>query len=423
MTTSSEPSPALDFDCICMAFAYYFPTPMIPPGGIGSCLDALHAQGLRPGWSGVLRDGFKIVEDFFLPQRVRKSISRFELAALDFPSESDQPPALSGSKGRVLLTIYPDLNLASLTVLLTARGISSSEVIFLSQCFEGRHDCQVTLPTPSPAGATVVSLPAAIRTYVQWVCSSLGAEVPSGWLENLLDVHARIIEIRGVKGLAYCDPARLIDERPAEFVGLLGADEGWKYIPASEAKQRLQRNWRTRDFLTIHSAHRYLLVLDFSGQDACDYQNDQEVSAERFRVPMEEYFGPVPPLAETAGLLHGSFLTLESVCVQFYLLWFAYEDARHRTPSHLRDLLTLRKKLRKVWFNVLGFQNFEISAFEKIIHQSIAIPRAIQDFRSRIDDIEREIMLAYTRRTNLWIIALTIIGTLISSAALLLSTK
>jgi hypothetical protein len=221
-------------------------------------------------------------------------------------------------------------------------------------------------------------------------------------------IRAKCIEICGfsnsqtnypqseIKGLV---PEKLY--RP--FYGLLTADEGWRFVPAEIAKDRMQLRWSTRSYLDVIAYQNAVLVINLENEN---YKNTQTGIRKKYGHDLDPYFAFSTKIA---GLKNGPLLRLENAFLQLFIINQVSEACKERGSS-IKGIEMNREKLLDAFQNLSCINIPELDILGKKVLKAMKIPRATKDLKENLGTVENSLTLKYNQRINNEIIVLTLVS-------------
>ncbi|MGD8455234.1 MAG: hypothetical protein PVF83_02530 [Anaerolineales bacterium] len=361
---------------------------------------------------------FETAESFFYSEEAKSEFFRLELEGfkIHFPRFLEQPATFSELDASIILTVYPKYNIGLLLLNFCTEGFTVDEMIFLAQCVES-HNFKLKAETPDfiQLDSTEVYLEDIMNVYIKAATSTLAAKNIT-----VQATGSRCVEINGLTDNISVDPQKLYEEHSREFYGLLTCDEGWRFVPESIAREKTQKQWSTRDFLSTISLGVSILSINCSqGERHEEYTNSQQALRKAFGYPIEGYFAFEPRIA---GLNHGILLMIETASIHSFLLDQVLKKTMVSEIKNIKFLLDQQEALIETLSKLQRLRIQEVGALEQNVQESMNVNLKISEVRQRIEDVERILGVKYNQRINNLMIVLTVLGIGIAIVEFVLSS-
>jgi len=379
---------------------YYLPA--------GSCtLDTLPQEDRAQDCTGYRR---KVLED------LETSRSFLYGAGLHFPArrylpefpdlylKSHSVPILHS---HVMLSVYPDASACQVTVCLELGETPVRDFIYL-------HQIQCSEGVKFIAGAESVSVPEICRRVLEryGLRGALGPDT------------AILTELNT---LGDCDGTDNLTDSEARCVyGVLSGDEGWRYVPVSLAKSRLENGWGSRDFALVTAFSGNFALLNFNrGAAYRNYLEQQHGFADHYWGGLNPYFTMD---AATAGVNHGVFFSVEAgMLVKTITDHFidSRQEIRHRTGGYLRKEIKQNKHYRAEMIRTMNrlekVNITELGELDTLVMRSLDTDNRMESIRDLLELLESDLDLMYQTSTNRMVNMLTVLGLILAVAQVLLA--
>ena len=218
----------------------------------------------------------------------------------------------------------------------------------------------------------------------------------------------------------YEDVQSILDEHGSLVYGITCGDEGWRSVPASLAKERMNFQWGSRNFTRLVTFGSNSVFFNLSGsREACSYvQNRKDFDGIYYNGDVNPYFLID---SNTAGVNHGIIFSLEMVLVikticgrvihrqaQFY--------ANNRSLNfEIQKIKAYRGELIVILNKVENLQISEIGELERVLLRSYDIEPVIEKIKYLLEILESELELLYQNSTNRLINVLTVLGLVLAA--------
>jgi len=187
-------------------------------------------------------------------------------------------------------------------------------------------------------------------------------------------VKKRILEIcDSGDGLNLIAAEKFLKMYPGQAYGLMVGDEGWRYVPRTFCRSRIENRWGSRDFVSIITSSNGAISLNFKNTPHHDfYKQMQEKLKNDRKETVEPYLNHNYAIA---GMDHGSFLCLERAVIARLVLDQEYEKLTNSINESNRILCKFTMTrfiwriegsiLKEIYNNFRNLNKFE-SELEKI---------------------------------------------------------
>ena len=353
---------------------------------------------------------FKISEDFLLSGNITSEYYRLQLDSftLEFKSLHKSVSLDQETLINTFLTVYPELDVATIIFNIHLKKCSTDDMIFISQCFEGsRFNFPVGLPQFVVNSKNEYTIDEISKLYVQKISLAVGNN------QQLKTIFkSRCIEIQDVIDSDINDSNEFITKHPQHIYGLLTSDEGWRFVPRNVATEKMALRWRTRNFLYVIPFHRCVLLINFeNGLIHNKYKKFQKMLRSKYGYQLEKYFTFKP---EIAGLNHGPLLILEIASIHYFLLDLELNKIAEEKPKKLNELLRKREDLISAFSKLSWIKIREMGILGQNIHETMLLSNKTDQLYKRLSGIESALNIKYNQRINFWVINLTIIGVVVA---------
>lgn len=231
-----------------------------------------------------------------------------------------------------------------------------------------------------------------------------------------LDRRAWCVELRGSCGNAG-DSARFAD--PRTLYGLATGDEGWRFVPADVAADRLGAPWRTRSFVAIYTMASGIVCVNNKGSDYVDHQN----------MLTQKHFGRLEPYfaldTEVAGLEHGPLLVLERVLIRLAMAdqWLHQVQPLIGSPRgtlSVDDNRLLRGSLDNFLLSLNSLLLPEVDTLEHVVITKMGVERIVSRLDRQAEAIDEETRYSYESQVSVRITRLTVITIILTVVTVVL---
>lgn len=374
----------------------------------------LRKRGLKVSSDDRHSTDFKIVEDFLFPLQINQERLRFKIDDLVISCPNYDESCLLGEPicGELFFVIYQKLQMGVLILNLKLNRSSVDDLIFLRQSLFNRNVFNVVSALLSSGQNNKLSIKQVFEKYAERVSLCFSYDVDK---KNV--VFSSLIEIRQVKNFNLSDPDNLIDLFPIQVYGLLTSDEGWRFVPEKIARNRVNKRWRTRDFLTVISLDNSVLVVNLSNSKRyLDYAESQKSLRITYGYEAEDYFKLNPQIA---GLNHGPLLSLEICSVMRLLLDIYLQPGRQSYPKEIKDFIKERKKILDILTKLSAIDIREIGYMEQMIRKSLQIEKDVQFLNEKLEILERSLLIEYNKKINFKLILMSFLGLIVAVIGIL----
>jgi hypothetical protein len=274
------------------------------------------------------------------------------------------------------------------------------------QSFTGRGHCSAASPlqVKTSDGTDVNSIHEAVVRSI----STFDPRIA----DRALDAgHSWCVELRRETDE---DAGRLERNWPQEYAMTVG-DEGWRFIDADCARQRLGEPWTTRTIVDVRSVGRGVLVVNTKGPD---YIAKQGEFCRNFFGAEEPYFAIN---SRIAGLDHGVLHALERVTIRrvFATAWL--EDVHQaRSEGDVRHRRLVRSTLDQV-SELLNPQLMpEVDSMERMFLERMGLAGLVAQLDRVANSVDEQTRFDYETSVNRKIALLTWLIVLLTLATVVL---
>lgn len=399
----------LEFDDVRLAFLNVFRLPVNESSTREQAIETLKEKRINAEWGIPYSRNIEIAEEFLLPKTIadqyfRLKLNDFELSFVKISKKRSIRIKLLAS---VFLTIYPKIGVGILLFNIRLNQCNVDDLIFLEQSLYGKINLSIVFPPPfRKSQKTNISLGAVAQTYIDSILSAFGIPI-----ENPKILRTICVEIRSLSNFKMSSPEELFEEFPNQTYGLLVADEGWRFVPSETAKARMQLRWRTRNFLSVVTFVRCVILVNLEeNQMHKQYVVSQKQIREKYNQKIEKYF---TYSSEIAGLIHGPLFMLENASVQRFIIESALQTAKQIIEVKLKSvkqILNVREKLSDTLLKLSYIKIPEIGLLGQCVQDAMSISNGIEESKSKLEEVERTLLIRYNQRINRGIIILTIVS-------------
>ncbi len=232
--------------------------------------------------------------------------------------------------------------------------------------------------------------------------------------QDIIDFHC--LEIRKIRK-SKTETASAIEAQdyPQQLYGLLSGDEGWRFVPIETAQKRTEPEWQVRDFCIIIPFGRALLSLNDKPDAYIDFQRANNVGH-------QTYFGM---RSEIACLDHCALPLLLNALFRLSPIIRSYDEIRNMRLFEIdgfKDPVKGKKKKAKLkvlkrrqadiyrLLQILEIDNIrELDLLEEIIVENVGLQSYADALNRDIENLHAAIKQEEDKRTNLIMMALTVI--------------
>ena len=304
----------------------------------------------------------------------------------------------------VLLGIYDDTHVASVSIFFSLQTDSEEELVYLRQI--QTSDIPFTVKDGNTSAKQLAN-----RCFSFLNCDT--DETDSVYL----------IEINDYRGEEDVD--RILDVHARALYGMLTGDEGFAFVGKDCADNRLSNRWSTRNFVKVIAFHENFLLLNLqNSSNAVSYRAHQKDYGNTFYGEPNPYFFLT---CKSAGVNHGLFFTVEtgmvakSIASHVLLTQSRQSQGKHyasasriyQTKMFRRNLILTLKRLEHV-------EIAEIGALEQMVMKGLDLLPLIEKIRHMLDLMESELDMLYQTNTNTLINILTVLGLLLAVVEIVL---
>ncbi|MEE0776364.1 MAG: hypothetical protein U0M15_04810 [Bacillota bacterium] len=215
------------------------------------------------------------------------------------------------------------------------------------------------------------------------------------------------------------NPQEIIEHHSRRLYGIMSGDEGWGYVPKKLAKERIQSQWSSRDFVRFIVFGNSFLLLNLNrGPYFQEYLAHQKDFGTTFYGGLNPYFAMDSAIA---GVNHGILFALEMAMVTKTITdrtmnhHEAYQRSRtndfskdiRKTKDYRRELISTLNRVEHIAMTELG-------ELERIVLDSQRITPVIEKVKYLLEMLESELDLMYQNRTNTLVTILTVAGLILS---------
>lgn len=353
---------------------------------------------------------FQISDDFHLPSGYAlQTFSRFELPgfSMKLPKKEESPTF----DIKVFLSIYHKIGIGVIEFAfdLSNYKFDVDDLIFIEHTLYRERYFELILSNKPKISTDIFtkdkySLRSMMNIYKQTIQKIL----PHREVHNI-ERYAKCIEIRKIlvnNSKTKIEPLDILNISPKEMYGLLCSDEGWRFVPLNLAKERIENNWGSRNFVIAIPHGTGIISVNLWDSDIHKaYRDSQKEIREKFGQKVEDYFYID---FKIGGLAHGFLILLESTLIQRYLIDIIDSDVK-QIPKDLKEIAELHTKLTKIMEKLRFIRIPEMEVIGKKLNDSIGLDTSYTHIQERLDEIESALSIGYNRTINKWIFILTIV--------------
>jgi hypothetical protein len=225
------------------------------------------------------------------------------------------------------------------------------------------------------------------------------------------------VELRGYHGY----PAgRTVSGDPRPFYGLATGDEGWRFVPAELAAERLGEPWGTRVFVAVYPTASGTVCLNAKG---ADYVGHQREFTQRYFGREEPYFALD---SEVAGLDHGTLFALERVVVRLALAdrWLRQVERRPEDLGGPGKAAARTRLLRGSLDDIQQLLNSllppEVDSLERRLVTSMGVDRIIRQLDRQAEAMDEETRYSYESEVSGRVTRLTVVTVVLTVVTIVL---
>jgi hypothetical protein len=406
----------LVFSCPRVATLTIFALNGIREGGsVASVRTRLLAAGLGNVPQSSHEAEFAIAEQFGARQLVQDPHVRLHLGDYRVVlSDSTGAGTTPGIRAYSLLGVYPDLEVGVVMVSMTFDQSTTDQMVFVQQASDGRFPIRVT---PDSIQTKEEDRPQSIAQLTESIIDRTRSALNATGDE--LRFTSRCIEIRSASSdsIAIVDAQDFLSTCAQQVYGLLTADEGWRSVPIEVARQRVQSGWETRSYAAGAAISNAVISICFVESPAFDAALENVSSLRRmYGQKVERHF---LQFSDIAGLSHGPLIPLERVSIQRFILSRILQQDSELRSLRIRDLLVREDEMAKALDRLSYMGIPEFGRRGEVLQQAMQVPALRAETLRRLGDVERYLTARYSERTNLLLIALTVVTVSVGVLALL----
>ena len=353
---------------------------------------------------------FQISDEFHLPSGYAlETFSRFELPgfSMKLPKKKESPTI----KIKVFLSIYHKIGIGIIELAfdLLNYKFDVDDLIFIEHTLYKESGFELILSDkPEISNDIFTKDKYSLRSMVNIYKQIIQKILPLRKVHNI-ERYAKCIEIRKIlvnKSEKKIEPLDILNFFPKQMYGLLCSDEGWRFVPQNLAKERIENNWGSRNFVIAIPHGTGIISVNLWDSDIHEaYRRSQEEIREKFRQKVEDYFSLD---FKIGGLAHGFLILLESTLIQRYLIDIINSDVK-QIPKNHKEIAELHIKLTEIMEKLQFIKIPEMEVIGKKLSDSIGLDASSTHMKERLDEIESAVSIGYNKKTNDLIIILTIL--------------
>ena len=299
----------------------------------------------------------------------------------------------------VLLTIYPETDVAQINISLSIRNATADELVYLKHLHSN--------------GAPLINFDGR-RVSI----NDIYKEVTDALNRMILDKDKTyLLELKRFGNMENVDV--IFDKHSQLLYGILTGDEGWRHYPKELSKERLANQWGSREFIRLISFGSGNIFFNLSKSiPARTYTENRRAFDAQFYGDINPYF-----LIDSnfSGLTHGVFFSLElvmvvkTICNRILRRQAAfYSKDNSNVGRDIKETKRYRGELLVTLNKAEDLSRAEIGEMEKVLLVSQQIDPIIEKLKDLLELVESELDLLYQTSTNKLVNRLTILGLIIS---------
>ncbi|MBQ6841783.1 MAG: hypothetical protein IJO80_01040 [Firmicutes bacterium] len=224
----------------------------------------------------------------------------------------------------------------------------------------------------------------------------------------------------------YTDIEAIHREQLQRLYGFISGDEGYDFVPAELAEERLSSYWSSRDFIRIYASGKAFIFLNLIDSPA-----HQAYLQRQHQFGTATYGGVNPyfllrscPLTVNHGILFSVEFVMMLKALINDVLAFQSEYSNNRNQSYykrIRETREFRRKIIMVLEKVESTAIAEIGQLSNMLLDSQNISPIIDQVKYLLELLEADLSLIYSERNNMLVTALTLIGLLFAAWQIILA--
>ena len=197
--------------------------------------------------------------------------------------------------------------------------------------------------------------------------------------------------------------------------GLMTGDEGYEFVPEELAKERLQNNWGSRDFMRIYAGRQSFLFINLLKTPRQQQYLDRQT---QFGTDIYNSLNPYfymedCPLTVNHGILFSVefAMILRALINEVLAFQSEYKKKSHTSYyKRIKETRELRRKIIQVLEKVEQTEIAEIGELSSILLTSQHIVPIVEQVKYLLELLEGDLTLIYSERNNLLVTILTVLG-------------
>ena len=238
-----------------------------------------------------------------------------------------------------------------------------------------------------------------------------------------MDSRSYLLEITGMAA-DYQTAAEVEQAEAPLLYGLLTGDEGYAFVPRETVDARLAFHWGSRDFIRVYGDEGAFLFLNLlHSTERQHYLERQEVYGNRIYGGVDDYFhmGSCPLTVNHGILFSVEFVMVLKALINWVMAAQSNGAARKSFYRRIRETNENRKRVLTVLHKAEEVAIAEIGALGSILQESQHIAPLVEKVRHMLELLESDLDLMYSKRNNILITALTVIGLIFALVQVLLA--
>lgn len=304
----------------------------------------------------------------------------------------------------IMLAYFPESNITALSFHYGIKETTTDNLIAIRQSGDGRKY--------NFSGTEMSCLELAEK-----VCRNIGIK------ENYCE-HSYLCEITKLGEYKTIDE---IEEKESKrLYGIITGDEGYAFVPAELAKDRLASKWSSREFMNIYAFGQGFLFLNLIGSPIHnDYLNRQTEYGTKIYGSCNPYFfmGDCPLTVNHGILFSVEFVMMLKALINSVLVYQS-EYSKKRFTSYYQRIRTTREFRRKIIMVLEKVEKTEISEIGQLsamLLESQHIAPIVDQVKYLLELLEGDLSLIYSEHNNMLVTVLTVLGLLLAAWQILLA--